>query len=45
MEHTQNAMWWTPGLTLADLATQAPTDGVDRLEKKRGHAFPLKSGD
>ena len=40
IERAKNAMFWTPGLTLADLASQALTNAVDSLEKKRGEAFP-----
>src|ERR1039458_3847629 len=42
MERAKNAVYWTPCLTLADLAAQALTDTVDRLEKKKGepHSLP-----
>lgn len=40
MNRAKNAAFWTPGLTLADLAAQALTDAVDRLEEERGEAFP-----
>ena len=42
MERAKNAVYWTPSLTLADLAAQALTDTVDRLEKKKGepHSLP-----
>jgi hypothetical protein len=44
MERAKNAVYWTPGLTLADLAAQALTDAVDRLENKKGEPFaPRKS--
>ena len=45
MDRAKNAVFWTPGLTLADLAAQALTDAVDRLEKKRGEAFPPRKAD
>jgi hypothetical protein len=45
MERAKNAVFWTPGLTLADLAAQALTDAVDRLEKKRGKVFPPRKAD
>lgn len=45
MERAKNAVYWTPGLTLADLAAQALTDAVDRLEKKRGEVFPPRKAD
>ena len=40
MERAKNAVYWTPGLTLAELAAQALTDAVDRLEKKKREPFP-----
>ncbi len=45
MERAKNAVYWTPGLTLADLAAQALTDAVDRLEKKKGEPFPPRKAD
>jgi len=42
-ERAKNAVFWTPGLTLANLAAQAFTNAVDRLEKKRGEAFPPRN--
>lgn len=45
MERAKNAVYWTPGLTLADLAAQALTDAVDRLEKKRGESFPPRKAE
>lgn len=44
----ENSGWGydrTPGLTLADLAAQALTDAVDRLEKKKGAPFPPRKAD
>jgi hypothetical protein len=40
IDRVKNAAYWTPGLTLADLAAQALTEAVDRLERKRGEPFP-----
>jgi hypothetical protein len=45
MERAKNAVYWTPGLTLADLAAEALSEAVDRLEKKRGHAFPSRASE
>jgi hypothetical protein len=45
MERAKNAVFWTPGLTLADLAAKALTDAVDRLEKKKGEAFPPRKAE
>lgn len=45
MERAKNAVYWTPGLTLADLAAQALTEAVDRLEKKKGETFPPRKAE
>ena len=45
IERAKNAVYWTPGLTLADLASLALTDAVDRLEKKRREAFPRRKAE
>lgn len=34
------AAFWTPGLTISDLAERALKGEVDSLERKRGEAFP-----
>ena len=45
IERAKNAVYWTPGLTLADMAAQALTDAVDRLEKKKGEPFPRRKAE
>jgi len=45
MDRAKNAVFWTPGLTLTDLAAQALTEAVDRLEKKRGEVFPPRKAE
>jgi hypothetical protein len=45
MERAKNAVYWTPGLTLAGLAAQALTEAVDRLERHRGQAFPRRESE
>jgi len=45
MERAKNAVFWTPGLTLADLAAHALTEAVDHLEKKRRKPFPARKAD
>ena len=42
IERAKNAVFWTPRLTLAALASQALTNAVDSLEKKRGEAFLIE---
>lgn len=40
IDRVKNAVYWTPGLTLAGLAEDALRKAVDRLEKDRGEAYP-----
>lgn len=40
IDRVKNAVYWTPGLTLAELAEVALRDYVGRLEKERGEAYP-----
>ena len=40
IERVKNAVYWTPGLTLARLAEEALTAAVERLERERGEPFP-----
>jgi hypothetical protein len=40
IEKVKNAVYWTPGLTLAALAETALQQLVDELEKQRGEPFP-----
>ena len=44
LERARNAVYWTPGLTLTDLATQALAAAVDDLEYERGRPFPKRGG-
>ncbi|HOK54645.1 MAG TPA: hypothetical protein PLZ21_00040 [Armatimonadota bacterium] len=43
IERAKNAVYWTPGLTLAGLAEQAFTEALERLEQKRGEPFPNRT--
>lgn len=43
-EQARDAVYHTPGLTLAALAEQALTDAVRKLERQRGQPFPTRSG-
>jgi hypothetical protein len=45
MDRAKNAVYWTPGLTLAELASKALTDAVDRLEKQRKEPFPPRKAE
>jgi hypothetical protein len=40
IDRVKNAVYWTPGLTLAGLAEEAFSAHVDRLKKKSGKPFP-----
>lgn len=45
IERVKNAVYWTPGLTLADLAAEALREAVDRMERKRGEPFPPRKAE
>lgn len=40
IDRIKNAVYWTPGLTLAGLAEEALTAAVEKLERQRGEPFP-----
>jgi hypothetical protein len=40
IERAKNAVYWTPGLTLASLAEEALRQAVAELEAARGAPFP-----
>jgi hypothetical protein len=42
IERIKNAVYWTPGLTLASLAEDAFSKFVDELEKEKGATFPKR---
>ena len=43
IERVKNVVFWTPGLTLAELAEIALAETVKRLEKDRGAAYPPRT--
>jgi hypothetical protein len=45
IEHIKNAVYWTPGLTLASLAEEAFSKAVDELEKSRDAPFPKRKNE
>lgn len=45
IERAKNAVYWTPGLTLAGMAEQAFAEILDRLEAERGEPFPQRRED
>jgi hypothetical protein len=42
IERLKNAVYWTPGLTLASLAEEAFSNAVEGLEKERKSPFPKR---
>lgn len=42
IERIKNAVYWTPGVTLASLAEEAFSKIVDELEKAKGTPFPKR---
>ncbi len=40
MDRVRNAVYWTPGLTLAGMAEEALGKAIGALEKKQGGPFP-----
>lgn len=45
IERLKNAVFWTPGLTLADLGEDALSRVVEELEAQRGAPFPARTGE
>lgn len=43
IERVRNVVFWTPGLTLAELAQMALAETVTRLEANRGEAYPPRT--
>lgn len=45
IDRIKNAVFWTPGLTLAAFGEQAFSELLDRLEKERGEPFPPRKAE
>lgn len=45
IDRVKNAVYWTPGLTLASLAEKSLENTVDAIEKKNGEPFPRRKED
>lgn len=43
VDRVKNAVYWTPGLTLARMAEEALLAEVERREKGRGEPFPVRA--
>ncbi len=44
IERARNAVYWTPGMTLASLTHNALDAYIDALEAERGESFPQRQG-
>ena len=44
IERARNAVYWTPGLTLAGLAREAQVKALGRMEKENGGEFKEQNG-
>ncbi|MGB5636638.1 MAG: hypothetical protein WBM44_22795 [Waterburya sp.] len=45
IERARNAVYWSPGLTLASLTEDALSAYIDALEAERGEVFPQRQGE
>lgn len=45
LDRMRNAVYWTPGLTMADLADEALSRHLALLEEERGEAFPARASE
>jgi hypothetical protein len=45
VERLRDAVYWTPGLTLAGLAERALQEAVGGMEDQRGQPFPERTGE
>lgn len=43
IDRVKNAVYWTPGLTLASLGQRALEAEVERMEQERGEMFPQRA--
>jgi hypothetical protein len=44
IEKARDAVYWTPGLTMASLMEKALVAQLERAEKKHGKPFPSRAG-
>ena len=44
IERVRDAVYWTPGATMAALMEAALSDHLERLEKRRGQPFERRGG-
>lgn len=43
VDKARNAVFWTPGLTLAELVERSVSREVERLAEERGEPFPERA--
>ena len=43
-ERVKDAVYWSPGLTLSELAEEAFTNAIQKREKERKKSFPPRHG-
>jgi hypothetical protein len=44
-DRLRNAVFWTPGLTMADLAERGVLRELERVEKEHGGPFPARKAE
>ena len=44
-ERVKNAVYWTPGLTMARFIERALEVAIDKLEEDRGEKFEMREGE
>jgi hypothetical protein len=44
IDRLKNAVFWTPGMTMAALVEDAVRQAIDRMEKQRGEPFETRTG-
>jgi len=44
-DRVKNAVYWTPGLTIARFIEKALEDAIDKLEEDRGGKFEAREGE
>lgn len=44
-DKARDVVWWTPGLTLADLVERAMRSEIERMEKAKGEPFPKRESE
>ena len=45
IDRIKNAVYWTPGLTLAELGEKAFTEILRKMERERGEPFPPRKSE